>query len=148
MTAYSVSYLFGLITIVLFTSQFAPLLLRVNLREEAERVWRKLGGDGAFGEGQRAAAPALVGRAFRVGAAAGATVQALEQQHGFNLTIERVQRAGAIVPAEPQLQLAADDLILVAGRREAVVAASAGSRRRSGRRHASARSSPKSSTSC
>src|ERR1700756_1244623 len=58
-TAYSVSYLFGLIA-----SQFAPLLLRINLREEAERVWHKLGGDGAFGEGQRAAAPALVGRAL------------------------------------------------------------------------------------
>jgi putative transport protein len=125
-TAYSVSYLFGLITIVLFTSQFAPLLLRIDLREEAGRVWRKLGGEGAFGEGQRAAAPALVGRAFRVGAAGGTTVQALEQRHGFNLTIERVQRAGAIVPADPQLQLIADDLILVAGRREAVVAASAG----------------------
>src|ERR1700761_1991566 len=61
-TAYSVSYLFGLITIVLFTSQFAPLLLRVNLRDEAERVWRQLGGAGAFSEGQRAGAPALVGR--------------------------------------------------------------------------------------
>ena len=60
-TAYSVSYLFGLITIVLFTSQFAPLLLRVNLREEAERVWHKLGGDGALGEGQRMGAPALGG---------------------------------------------------------------------------------------
>jgi putative transport protein len=125
-TAYSVSYLFGLITIVLFTSQFAPLLLRVNLREEAERVWRKLGGDGAFGEGQRAAAPALVGRAFRVGAtAAGRTIHAFEQTHGFNLTIEGVRRNGANVPVEPQLTLAAGDLILVAGRREAIVAAAA-----------------------
>ncbi len=49
---------------MLFTSQFAPLMLRVNLREEAERVWRKLGGDGALGEGQRMGAPALVSRAF------------------------------------------------------------------------------------
>ncbi|MFM0613517.1 aspartate-alanine antiporter [Paraburkholderia nemoris] len=124
-TAYSVSYLFGLVTIVLFTSQFAPLLLRVNLREEAERVWHKLGGDGAFGEGQRAAAPALVGRAFRVGAAAGATIQALEQKHSFNLTIEQVRRNGADVPVEPQLTLTSGDLILVGGRREAVVAAAA-----------------------
>lgn len=125
-TAYSVSYLFGLITIVLFTSQFAPLLLRVNLREEAERVWHKLGGDGAFGEGQRAAAPALVGRAFRVGtAAAGGTVYAFEQTYGFNLTIEQVRRNGADVPVEPQLTFAAGDLILVGGRREAIVAAAA-----------------------
>jgi AspT/YidE/YbjL antiporter-like protein len=124
-TAYSVSYLFGLITIVLFTSQFAPLLLRVNLRDEAERVWRKLGGDGAFGEGQHAAAPALVGRAFLVGTAAGATIRAFEQQYGFNLTVERVRRNGLEVPAESQLTLAPGDLILLAGRREAIVAAAA-----------------------
>ena len=124
-TAYSVSYLFGLITIVLFTSQFAPLLLRVNLREEAERVWHKLGGDGALGEGQRMGAPALVGRAFRVGPAAGLSIGALEQRYGSNLTVEQVDRNGASVPIAPGLLLAADDLVLVAGRREALVAAAA-----------------------
>jgi AspT/YidE/YbjL antiporter-like protein len=64
-----------------------------------------------------------VGRAFRVGAAAGVTVFAFEQQHGFNLTIERIQRDGANLPVEPQLRLAAGDLVLVAGRRAAVVEA-------------------------
>ena len=125
-TAYSVSYLFGLITIVLFTSQFAPLLLRIDLRAEAEKMWRTLGGDGALGDGQRAAAPALVGRAFRIDGAHGATVFAIEQQHGFNLTIEQVRRNGSDVPVEPQLALASGDLVLVGGRREAIVAAGPG----------------------
>jgi len=124
-TAYSVSYLFGLVTIVLFTSQFAPLLLRVNLREEAERVWHKLGGDGALDEGQRMGAPPLVGRAFRVGPAAGLSIGTLEQRYGSNLTVEQVDRNGASVPIAPGLLLAADDLVLVAGRREALVAAAA-----------------------
>ena len=124
-TAYSVSYLFGLITIVLFTSQFAPLLLRVNLREEAERVWHKLGGDGALDEGQRMGAPALVGRAFRVGPAAGLSIGVLEQRYGSNLTVEQVDRNGASVAIAPGVLLAADDLVLVAGRREALVAAAA-----------------------
>ena len=124
-TAYSVSYLFGLITIVLFTSQFAPLLLRVNLREEAERVWHKLGGDGALDEGQRMGAPALVGRAFRVGPAAGSSIGLLEQRYGSNLTVEQVDRNGASVAIAPGVLLAADDLVLVAGRREALVAAAA-----------------------
>ena len=124
-TAYSVSYLFGLITIVLFTSQFAPLLLRVNLREEAERVWHKLGGDGALDEGQRMGAPALVGRAFRVGPAAGLSIGLLEQRYGSNLTVEQVDRNGASVAIAPGVLLAADDLVLVAGRREALVAAAA-----------------------
>ncbi|HEV3425970.1 MAG TPA: aspartate-alanine antiporter [Paraburkholderia sp.] len=122
-TAYSVSYLFGLITIVLFTSQFAPLLLRVNLREEAARVWRKLGGDGALDEGQRMGAPALVSRAFRVGAAAGVAIAALEQRYGCNLTVEQVERNGASLTLEPHLLLAAGDIVLVAGRREALVEA-------------------------
>ncbi|MEX3894738.1 aspartate-alanine antiporter [Paraburkholderia sp. BR10954] len=125
-TAYSVSYLFGLVTIVLFTSQFAPLLLRVNLREEAERVWRKLGGEGAFSEGQSAAAPALVGRAFRIGKAAGITVRALEEQYGYNLTVEQIERHGGDLPVAMETRLAAGDVVLVAGRRAAVVAASAG----------------------
>ncbi|MGF6807975.1 putative transport protein [Paraburkholderia sp. Clong3] len=124
-TAYSVSYLFGLITIVLFTSQFAPLMLRVNLREEAERVWRKLGGEGAFSEGQRAAAPALVGRAFRIGDAAGLTVRGLEEQYGYNLTVEQIERHGADLPVAMETRLAAGDVVLVAGRRATVVAASA-----------------------
>ncbi|MCC8391864.1 aspartate-alanine antiporter [Paraburkholderia sp. MMS20-SJTR3] len=124
-TAYSVSYLFGLITIVLFTSQFAPLLLRVNLRDEAERVWRKLGGAGAFSEGQRAAAPALVGRALRITGGAGLGVRELEEQYGYNLTVERIERAGANLPVEPQVRVAAGDLVLLAGRRAAVVEAAA-----------------------
>ena len=122
-TAYSVSYLFGLITIVLFTSQFAALLLRVNLRDEAERVWRQLGGGDSLGEGERLAAPALVGRAFRVGPAAGVAIGAFEAQYGHNLTIEQIERRGAPLAVAPDLVFAADDLVLVDGRREALVAA-------------------------
>jgi putative transport protein len=122
-TAYSVSYLFGLITIVLFTSQFAPLLLRVNLREEAERLWHKLGGDGALDEGQRLGAPALVSREFRVGPAAGLAIGALEERYGGNLTVEQVERNGAQLAIDSQLVLAASDIALVVGRREAVVEA-------------------------
>ncbi|MDE1183433.1 aspartate-alanine antiporter [Paraburkholderia sp.] len=124
-TAYSVSYLFGLITIVLFTSQFAPLLLRVNLRDEALRVWRTLGGDGALDEGQALAAPALVGRAFRVGAAAGMSIGAFEAAHGGNLTIDQIERDNRLLPADPQCVLAPDDLVLVMGRRAAMVEAAA-----------------------
>ncbi|MFT4065339.1 aspartate-alanine antiporter [Paraburkholderia sp.] len=124
-TAYSVSYLFGLVTIVLFTSQFAPLLLRVDLRDEAACVWRKLGGEGAFSDGQRAAAPALVGRAFSVGAADGITVRALEARSGYHLTVEQIERDGAKLPVAPELRLASGDLVLVAGRRAAIVEAAA-----------------------
>jgi putative transport protein len=122
-TAYSVSYLFGLVTIVLFTSQFAPLLLRVKLRDEAERLWRSLGGDGALAAGQRLATPSLVGRALRVTVAAGLDVETLEERYGYNLTVERVTRGRSMLRPQPNLILRANDRIVIGGRREAVIAA-------------------------
>jgi putative transport protein len=120
-TAYSVSYLFGLVTIVLFTSQIAPLLLRVNLRDEAERLWRSLGGDGAMDEGQSLAAPSLVGREVRVAGAAGLSIAALENRYGHNLSVHRVTRARSVIKPLPSLVLHEGDRILLAGRREALV---------------------------
>ncbi|AQH00765.1 aspartate-alanine antiporter [Burkholderia sp. KK1] len=122
-TAYSVSYLFGLVTIVLFASQFAPLILRVNLREESERVWRKLGGDGALAEGQTLAMPPLVSRELKVTAAAGRSLGELEKQFGQNISVQRVLRDRSVIKAQPSLVLKAGDRILVGGRREALVAA-------------------------
>ncbi len=122
-TAYSVSYLFGLVTIVLFTSQFAPLMLRVNLRDEAERLWRTLGGDGALGEGQHLAAASLVGRELRVIGAAGSSIDQIEKRNGYALKVERVMRGRAVVKAQPNLVLKADDRIVIGGRREAIVKA-------------------------
>ncbi|MFT4510437.1 aspartate-alanine antiporter [Caballeronia sp. 15711] len=122
-TAYSVSYLFGLVTIVLFTSQIAPLMLRVNLRDEAERLWRALGGDSALAEGQRPAAPSLVAREVRVTSAADLSISALEKRHGNELTVARVMRGRSIVKAQPNLVLKTGDRIVIGGRRAALVAA-------------------------
>ncbi|MCG5075668.1 aspartate-alanine antiporter [Paraburkholderia tagetis] len=123
-TAYSVSYLFGLITIVLFTSQIAPLLMRVNLREEAARLFRKLGGDGVLDEGQRLALPLLEARAFEVGPAVGTQVCAFEARFGNNVTVERVMRGKRQIDTAAQLVLQAGDIVFIGGRREAVVEAS------------------------
>jgi len=123
-TAYSVSYLFGLITIVLFTSQVAPLILRVNLREEAARLYRTLGGEGVLDEGQRLALPPLVGRAFQVGPAAGTAVAVFEARFGNNITIERVLREGRQLDANARFVLQPGDTVFIAGRRESMIEAS------------------------
>lgn len=65
-TAYSVTYLFGLIAIVLFTSQLAPWILRQNLRDAATQLWHKLGGQDDLLEGQVSALPGIVSRVLRV----------------------------------------------------------------------------------
>ncbi|WP_028220954.1 aspartate-alanine antiporter [Paraburkholderia oxyphila] len=122
-TAYSVSYLFGLITIVLFTSQIGPILMRVNVREEAARLFRKLGGDGVLDDGQRLALPPLEGRAFEVGPAAGTQVSAFEARFGNNITVEQVLREQRQINTDAQFVLQMGDIVFIGGRREAVVEA-------------------------
>ncbi|MEY9929345.1 putative transporter YbjL [Catenulispora sp. GP43] len=46
-TAYSVCYLFGLISIVLLTSQVFPRLLKTNLAEASRRLWEQMRGGAA-----------------------------------------------------------------------------------------------------
>ncbi|PRY54789.1 aspartate-alanine antiporter [Glycomyces artemisiae] len=122
-TAYSISYICGLITIVLLSSQFFPLIMRVNLREEAAKLWAKLGGaeDDATAT---PAAPPIVGREYRVTAAAGRTVAELQSDLG-EATVEEVFRQGAAVKVEPGTRLAEGDKVLLVGRREALVGAAA-----------------------
>ena len=120
-TAYSLTYLFGLVSIVVVTSQIAPLLLGINLRENAAALARKMGGGGEDGSGMLGL-PALVGRAFRAGAVAGSEVGAIEREAGYGLAIERVLRGGELIEATPDTALHAGDVLLVVGRRGAVLA--------------------------
>ncbi len=124
-TAYSVTYLFGLISIVLFTSQLAPRLLRVNLRDSAEQLWQKLGGRNDMTNEQTSALPRLVGRVLRVeeraGGVAGKTVLAAEQVVALGVTIRRIRRDGNTFKPRPDEVLRAGDAVLAYGRRDAMV---------------------------
>ena len=120
-TAYSVTYLFGLVSIVLFTSQLAPWVLRVNLRESAEKLWHKLGGENDMGEGQSSALPLLVGRVLRVEDVAGKTVLDTEKLVALGVTIRRVRRDGTTFRPTPAEILRTGDVVLAVGRRDAMV---------------------------
>ncbi|NUO58645.1 MAG: aspartate-alanine antiporter [Hamadaea sp.] len=119
-TAYSISYIMGLITIVLLTSQIAPALMRINLREEAEKLWKKLGG-GSDEEGATPALPEVVGRAHEVTMASGQTVRQVENVLGQGVVVERIQRQGEAVPVQPDTRLTSGDLVLFNGRREGLL---------------------------
>lgn len=121
-TAYTVCYLFGLITIVLFTSGLGPMLLRINLRESARALMQKLGG-GDDDPTQAPAMPEVVGRSFQVGPAAGRTIADLEAALPGRAAVETVSRAGKALPVSGELRLAAGDVVLLVGRREALVSA-------------------------
>jgi aspartate-alanine antiporter len=119
-TAYSLTYLFGLIGIVIFTTQIAPLILKMDLRKEAQKLAGALGS--VDDEGEEEGLPVVVGRAFDVGPAAGQTVGDFERSRNWAVVIERVQRGSELLETTPAFSLERGDVVFVRGRRNAVIA--------------------------
>ncbi|MEZ2296218.1 aspartate-alanine antiporter [Variovorax sp. RCC_210] len=119
-TAYSITYVFGLIAIVIVTSQVFPLLLRVDLRAEADKLWKTMGGGGEEPDAATAT-PEMVGRVFLVTVGRGRTVGELAAIFGGHASIERVMRRGQSLSVAPTLRLQAFDEVLAIGRRSMLV---------------------------
>ncbi|MFE0643634.1 aspartate-alanine antiporter [Streptomyces sp. NPDC058877] len=124
-TAYTVCYLFGLVTIVIYTSQIMPMLMGINLRDASRSLWERMRGSGGGLEpDEREALPGMVGRTFLVTVADGAAVSQLEQRNGNRVTIEAVKRGDKVLtPPPPDFELTLSDLVLVVGRRSNIIAA-------------------------
>jgi len=117
-TAYALSYIFGLITIVLFASQAAPRLLRIDLRAEARRELALVGGaDLNLDADQSHSFPLLISRGFRVTEAAGKTVAAVEARLRKQATVESIHRHDAQVAVTGACVLNVGDEIAVSGLR-------------------------------
>mgnify|MGYP000493828424 CR=1 FL=1 len=115
-TAYTLTYLVGLISIVFFTSQVAPALLRINLREASKALEEKLGVTPGEGEEQSLPSlPRLVGRAHVVKDADGKSVAEIEAQLGGRTVVSRILRNGEVVDATPEDRLATGDIVVVLG---------------------------------
>ncbi|MFF8568767.1 aspartate-alanine antiporter [Streptomyces albidoflavus] len=117
-TAYTVCYLFGLITIVIYTSQIMPMLLRINLRDASRELWERMrGNQGGLEAGQREAMPDVVGRTFLVTRADGRTVGSVQEALNGRVTVEAVQRGAKRLTPDPGLKLTLSDLVMVVGLR-------------------------------
>lgn len=122
-TAYSITYLFGLVAIVIFTSQIAPLILGIDLKKSAQALAQTLGSDDSEGsDGTTDGFTAIVGRAFLAGPVAGMTVGDLERSRNGAITVVRIKRGDALLDADEEFLLLPDDILLVRGRRNAVIA--------------------------
>ena len=139
--AYAVTYVFGSLGAIIVCVNILPKFMGQSLKDAAAEAERGLAGAaGAHGPGQMSALPELVGRAYRVTGpaggvaasgnpgdpatgAAGRTVAEIEMAQSDMITIERIRRAGKAVEPRPDVMLAADDIVLVVGRRELMVAA-------------------------
>lgn len=117
-TAYTLTYLVGLISIVFFTSQVAPALLRINLREASKALEAQLGATpGDNDEASLPTLPRLVGRAHVVKDVDGERVADVEAQLGGRTVVSRVLRNGEAVDATPEYVLATGDIVVVLGQR-------------------------------
>jgi putative transport protein len=123
-TAYSVCYLFGLITIVMLTSQIFPRMLRFNLAEASRELWeRGRGASRGLGSDETPALPQLVGRTYVITGGAGDSIGQIEAASRERVSIEGVRRGAKVLKAEPDTVLRHGDQVLVVGMRDAVLEA-------------------------
>ncbi|WP_225034422.1 aspartate-alanine antiporter [Paraburkholderia sp. XV] len=120
--AYAVTYVFGSLGAIIVCVNILPKFMGRDLRSAALDAEAKLaGGTPSRAPGQLAALPELVGRAFKVGAAAGRKVSEIEMAAQDFVSIEKIRRVGKEIEPGPNVVLAADDVVLVVGRREGMV---------------------------
>lgn len=85
---YAISYLFGMLTVIFFSSRVAPRLLGIDLKKEARKLEATLGGTGTkLGPGQFEALGDIQTRAYEVqaGEAVGMTVGDLQDRFGVKV---------------------------------------------------------------
>jgi aspartate-alanine antiporter len=119
---YAVTYILGYILVLLFVPFVAPLLMGVNLKEEAVKLEAALLGGGPSKPSNLLYRKFQV-RAYQVSNAADRTVSEIEGQIGRRAVIERILRHGSDVEPRPDAKLEAGDEILLAGPSAVIVAA-------------------------
>lgn len=120
-TAYTLTYLVGLVSIVFFTSQVAPALLRLNLKTASRELATRLEAASDDDVATQPALPRLVGRAYRAEGAAGLTVGQLEGQIGGRTLVAGLFRGDESLSADPDQKIEAGDIVALIGVRERLV---------------------------
>ena len=120
----AVCYVFGTVGVILFCSAWAPRLLGIDLRAEAEKLEAQLGITKARPGTVSAWRPFEL-RAYRLapdGRAVGRTVAEIEAMvPNARVFVQRLHRDGEVIEAEPTTVLAKGDIVAVSGRREVLV---------------------------
>ena len=121
---YAVTYILGYILTLLFVPFDAPWLMGIDLKEEAAKLEATLsGGKGKAGKAGNLGYQKFKARAYRVVAAAGQTVGAVEDRIGQRVVVERIDRGGGDVDASRTTALESGDEIVLAGPATALVRA-------------------------
>ena len=119
---YAVTYILGYILVLLFVPFVAPLLMGVNLKQEAAKLEASLLGGTPAKPGNLLYKKFQV-RAFQVSRAAGRTVSEIEMQIGQRAVVERILRHGEDIEPCADTRLQTGDEILLAGRSGSILGA-------------------------
>jgi aspartate-alanine antiporter len=112
---YAVTYILGYILTLLFVPFVAPLLMGVDLKEEATKLEAALSGGNAGKKGKAGSLgyQKFKARAYCVVTGAGQTVGAIEKRIGQRVVVERIDRGGnAVAPARTAMLEAGDEIVL------------------------------------
>lgn len=121
---YAVTYIFGTLGAIIVCANILPRFMKRDIRDDAIKAeTEQLQGAVILNQGESVAMPEIVGRTYRINAAAGLTVGEIESSPG--ITVETIKRKGKIIDTTPTTVLAKNDTVLIVGRREAVVAKAA-----------------------
>lgn len=116
--AYSITYLFGTLGAILLVTYASPLIARQTLVAAAKEIEDRVSGAPELSAGQFLELPPSVVRAFRVSAADGKTVSAVEREIGADVAILRVVRGRDVLDISADPTLRGRDQLLLSGRRE------------------------------
>ncbi len=103
---YAITYLFGMMTVIIFAGRAAPRLMGIQLKTEAEKLEREMGSTGTkLAPGQFDAFGALTARVYRVtnSEAVGMTVKDIESR--FEIKVEQAVDHVKRIEVTPDLTL-------------------------------------------
>ncbi|MGC2775245.1 MAG: transporter [Bradyrhizobium sp.] len=119
---YAVTYVLGYILTLIYVPLLAPKVMRIDLKAEAKKLEAELAG-GEPPKTQNLHYRKFQARAYRVSAATGRTVKAVEAEIGSRTVIERIVRRTADVEPHVDTVLETGDDIVIAGPTAAIVTA-------------------------
>jgi len=120
---YAVTYIFGYILTLLFVPFAAPLLMGIDLKEQATKLEAALSGGNPPKSGSLLGYQKFKARAYLVSQAAGRSVGAVEDGIGQRVVVQRIVRNGSNVEATRPTMLQTGDKIVLAGPSAALVRA-------------------------
>ena len=121
--SYALTYIFGTVGVIAFSSQFAQRLMGVSLKEEARKLELELSGGIATAPSHALAYRRFDARAYQVELAVGRAVADVEAALGERAVIRSVRRDGVLTEPGADFPLQAGDVVVVTARRAGLVAA-------------------------